>query len=67
MSIDWLCIQPSVRLAGCYEALDAGNTADAFVDFSGGVSEAVSLETGGYAHDEEKRDLLFAVSTTLRS
>lgn len=47
------------KLAGCYEALDAGNTADAFVDFSGGVSESINLETGGYPDDEEKRILLF--------
>lgn len=36
------------------------------VTVSGGVSEAISLETGGYA-DDEKRDLRFAISTTLRS
>ena len=56
-----LCIF-CVRLAGSYEALDAGNTADAFVDFSGGVSEFINLETGGYADDEEQRNLLFTVN-----
>ncbi|XP_070605591.1 calpain-5 isoform X2 [Erythrolamprus reginae] len=47
------------KLSGCYEALDGGNTGDALVDFTGGVSEPIDLVEGGYARDEAKRNLLF--------
>ncbi|XP_043914835.1 calpain-5-like [Protopterus annectens] len=47
------------KLVGCYEALDGGNTADALVDFTGGVCEPVELEEGNYATDEEKRNAFF--------
>uniref|UniRef100_A0A9L0SCQ0 Calpain 5 n=1 Tax=Equus caballus TaxID=9796 RepID=A0A9L0SCQ0_HORSE len=47
------------KLAGCYQALDGGNTADALVDFTGGVSEPIDLTEGGFAHDEAKRNELF--------
>ncbi|XP_035928893.1 calpain-5 isoform X4 [Halichoerus grypus] len=47
------------RLAGCYQALDGGNTADALVDFTGGVSEPIDLTEGGFANDEAKRNQLF--------
>lgn len=47
------------RLAGCYQALDGGNTADALVDFTGGVSEPIDLTEGDFAHDEAKRNQLF--------
>ncbi|EDO34860.1 predicted protein [Nematostella vectensis] len=47
------------KLAGTYEALAAGSTADALVDFTGGVAEAISLSNGGYAEDQEKRLQLF--------
>lgn len=47
------------KLAGCYEALDGGNTADALVDFTGGVSEQIDMLEEGYTGDEEKRTLLF--------
>lgn len=47
------------KLYGCYEALDGGNTADALVDFTGGVSEPMDLEEGQYATDEAARNELF--------
>lgn len=47
------------RLAGCYQALDGGNTADALVDFTGGVSEPIDLTEGDFANDEAKRNALF--------
>ncbi|XP_056417135.1 calpain-5 isoform X2 [Hyla sarda] len=47
------------KLVGCYEALDGGNTADALVDFTGGVSEPIELSEGDYINDENKRNDLF--------
>lgn len=47
------------KVYGCYEALDGGNTADALVDFTGGVSEPVDLLEGQFAQDEAARNLLF--------
>ncbi|XP_073664506.1 calpain-5 isoform X2 [Tursiops truncatus] len=47
------------KLAGCYQALDGGNTADALVDFTGGVSEPIDLTEGDFASDEAKRNQLF--------
>ena len=47
------------RLAGSYEALEAGNTGDALVDFTGGVCESINLKDGGYSEDVEKRLTLF--------
>ncbi|XP_026640221.1 calpain-5 [Microtus ochrogaster] len=47
------------KLAGCYQALDGGNTADALVDFTGGVSEPIDLTEGDFANDEAKRNQLF--------
>nr|XP_028689671.1 calpain-5 isoform X1 [Macaca mulatta] len=47
------------KLAGCYQALDGGNTADALVDFTGGVSEPIDLTEGDFASDETKRNQLF--------
>ena len=46
-------------MAGSYEALEAGNTGDALVDFTGGVCESVNLKDGGYSQDAEKRHALF--------
>ena len=46
-------------MAGSYEALEAGNTGDALVDFTGGVCESVNLKDGGYNQDLEKRQALF--------
>ncbi|KAI3353965.1 hypothetical protein L3Q82_018453 [Scortum barcoo] len=47
------------KMYGCYEALDGGNTADALVDFTGGVSEPMDLVENGFEEDEEKRSELF--------
>ncbi|KAK5869196.1 hypothetical protein PBY51_010145 [Eleginops maclovinus] len=47
------------KMCGCYEALDGGNTADALVDFTGGVSEPMDLTENGFKEDEEKRSELF--------
>ncbi|XP_072248125.1 calpain-5a [Leuresthes tenuis] len=47
------------KMCGCYEALDGGNTADALVDFTGGVSEPMDLTENGYKDDEEKQTELF--------
>lgn len=43
------------RLSGSYEALEAGNIADALVDFTGGVCESINLKDANYDDDEERR------------
>uniref|UniRef100_A0A8C2HIV0 Calpain 5a n=1 Tax=Cyprinus carpio TaxID=7962 RepID=A0A8C2HIV0_CYPCA len=48
-----------IRLCGCYDALDGGNTADALVDFTGGISEPMDLLEGKFSQDEEARNQLF--------
>uniref|UniRef100_A0A674P6S7 Calpain 5 n=1 Tax=Takifugu rubripes TaxID=31033 RepID=A0A674P6S7_TAKRU len=47
------------KMSGCYEALDGGNTADALVDFTGGVSEPMDLVESDFKEDGEKRNELF--------
>ena len=47
-----------LRLSGCYESLDGGNTADAVVDFSGAVAENIDLETD-FHKDQKKQDKQF--------
>uniref|UniRef100_A0A672RVU7 Calpain 5a n=1 Tax=Sinocyclocheilus grahami TaxID=75366 RepID=A0A672RVU7_SINGR len=42
-----------------YKALDGGNTADALVDFTGGVSEPMDLLEGKIIQEEEARNQLF--------
>eukprot|EP00092_Neocalanus_flemingeri_P028100 GFUD01030512.1.p1 GENE.GFUD01030512.1~~GFUD01030512.1.p1 ORF type:complete len:655 (+),score=129.40 GFUD01030512.1:209-2173(+) len=45
------------KIHGSYEALDGGNLSDALVDFTGGVSELISLEsdTGLKVFEEEEK------------
>jgi len=50
------------KIHGSYEALDGGNLSDALVDFTGGVSELVSLENDGglkLFEEEEKKNELY--------
>ncbi|XP_068600375.1 calpain-5-like [Brachionichthys hirsutus] len=47
------------KMCGCYEGLDGGNTADALVDFTGGVSEPMNLTENDYKEDKKKCDELF--------
>jgi len=49
------------KIHGSYEALDGGNLSDALVDFTGGVSELVSLENEAgvkvFEEDQKKNEL----------
>uniref|UniRef100_A0AAR2JDX3 Calpain catalytic domain-containing protein n=1 Tax=Pygocentrus nattereri TaxID=42514 RepID=A0AAR2JDX3_PYGNA len=47
------------KLNGCYEALEGGNTAEALVDFTGGVSEPLSLNLEALTQNADQRKALF--------
>ena len=46
-------------MAGCYEALDGGSTAEAIVDFTGAVAESINLAEGNYSHNIIEQAKLF--------
>ncbi|XP_073497235.1 calpain-6 [Phyllobates terribilis] len=47
------------KLAGSYEALDGGSTADAIVDFTGAVAESIDLSDGKYKVNISEQTKLF--------
>ncbi len=49
------------KLHGCYEVLDGGNLGDALVDFTGGVSEFISIRDDYRTDDEDKKKKLFKI------
>jgi len=54
------------KIHGSYEALDGGNLSDALVDFTGGVSELISLESDSgvklFDEDNKRSDLFHLLS-----
>uniref|UniRef100_A0A3Q4HSE6 Si:dkey-19b23.13 n=1 Tax=Neolamprologus brichardi TaxID=32507 RepID=A0A3Q4HSE6_NEOBR len=51
------------RLNGCYEALEGGNTAEALINFTGGVSEPLSLDREALRLHSDQRRALFQTLT----
>ncbi|XP_063169492.1 calpain-6 [Candoia aspera] len=49
------------KMAGSYEALDGGSTAEAIVDFTGAVAESINLADGNYDHSIIEQVKLFEV------
>ncbi|XP_044041049.1 calpain-5-like isoform X2 [Siniperca chuatsi] len=49
------------KLNGCYEALEGGNTAEALIDFTGGVSEPLSLDHEALSLHTDQRRAFFQV------
>ncbi|XP_041842615.1 calpain-5-like [Melanotaenia boesemani] len=47
------------KLNGCYEALEGGNTAEALIDFTGGVSEPLALDHEALSLHSDQRKVLF--------
>ncbi|XP_028284956.1 calpain-5 isoform X2 [Parambassis ranga] len=47
------------KLNGCYEALEGGNTAEALIDFTGGVSEPLGLDRETLSMHSDRRRALF--------
>uniref|UniRef100_A0A4W5KUD0 Si:dkey-19b23.13 n=1 Tax=Hucho hucho TaxID=62062 RepID=A0A4W5KUD0_9TELE len=47
------------KLNGCYEALEGGNTAEALIDFTGGVTEPLCLDREALTLHPDQRRALF--------
>ncbi|KAG8144385.1 hypothetical protein E2320_012905, partial [Naja naja] len=47
------------KMAGCYEALDGGSTAEAIVDFTGALAESINLIDGNYDYSIIEQVKLF--------